>query len=215
MPCRDGSRRSAVLLPLLLALGVCHAAAPLLDAFGDSLARLSPVQRQQLQARAARWEAWREDERQALRERAAAWAALSPGERAERRERHAAWHRLSPGEQAQVKAVAARWQRLDPAQQHAWRERYAALDESERRGWMLGPVLGVDYPRLQPLLAQVPPREQAPLLQVLRELTPAQRADLAVLVQRTPPQARARLRHELLSTTVEQRSAWLFRRLDR
>ena len=66
-------------------------------------------------------------------------------------ERHAAWHRLSPDEQAQVKAVAARWQRLDPAQQHAWRERYAALDESERRGWMLGPVLGVDYPRLQPL----------------------------------------------------------------
>lgn len=214
MPCRECLRRSALLLPLLLALGASRAASPLLDAFGDSLARLSPAQRQQLQARAARWEASRDDERQALRARAVAWAALSPGERAERRERYAAWRRLSPDEQAQLKVVAARWQRLDPAQQQAWRERFAALDGSERRGWLLGPALGVAYPRLQPLLAQVPPQERGPLLRVVRELTPAQRADLAVLVQRTPPQARAALRRELLSTSVEQRPAWLVRRLD-
>lgn len=214
MPSRECQRRRWLLLPLLLGLGVSQAAS-LLDAFGDSLARLSPAQRQQLQARAARWEAWSDRERDAFRGRAAAWAALTPAERAEQRERYAAWTRLPPDEQAQLKAVAARWQRLDRPQQLVWRERFGALDGSEQRGWLLGPTLGVDYPRLQPLLAQVPPLERASLLRVLRELTPLQRADLAVLVQRTPPQARARLRHELVSTAAEQRAAWLAQRLDR
>lgn len=213
MPRRD-RRRGPVLLALVLALGASDAA-PLLEAFGDSLARLPPEHRAQLQTRVARWEAMGEDERRALHARAAAWAALSPAERAERRERYAAWRRLPPVEQAQLQAVAVRWQRLDPAQQRAWRDRFAALDESERRGWLLGPVLGADYPRLQPLLAQVPPREQAPLLHVLQAMTALQRADLAVLVQRTPPQARAGLRRELLSTPADRRAAWLAQRLDR
>ncbi|TWI06728.1 DUF3106 domain-containing protein [Aerolutibacter ruishenii] len=206
-------------LPLVLAaglgLGLAHAASPVLEAFGDSLAKLPAPQRAQLQARAAQWEAWTDAEREAFRQRAAAWAALSPQARAWRREQHAAWQGLTSAEQAQLRVMAARWQQLDPARQQAWRSRFDALDRSEQRGWLLGPTLGADYPRLQPLLAQVPASDRAPLLRVLREMTPPQRSDLAVLVQRTPPQDRPQLRRELLSTAAAQRQAWLWQRLDR
>lgn len=212
---RDHRAGLCALLPALLCLGWAHAAPPALAAFGDSVAKLPPAQRAQLQAHAARWEAWSPAEREAFRQRAIAWAALSPTERARRREAHAAWQRLSADEQAQLRAVAARWQLLPPAQQQAWRSRFEALDGSEQRGWLLGPTLGADYPRLQPLLAQVPPGEQARLLQVLRALSAGQRSQLAVLVQRTPPQERALLRRELLSTSADQRQAWLWQRLDR
>jgi hypothetical protein len=214
---RDRPPRLRAVLPWLLGfgLGLAQAAPPVLDAFGDSVAKLPPARRAQLQAQAARWEAWSVAEREAFRQRAAAWAALPSAERARRREQHLAWQRLTADEQAQLRAMALRWQQLAPAQQQAWRTRFEALDRSAQRGWLLGPMLGADYARLQPLLAQVPAREQAPLLQVLRALTPAQRADLAVLVQRTPPQERPLLRHELLSATADQRQAWLWQRLDR
>lgn len=208
-------RRVRLLLPALLVVGLVQAAPPILPAFGDSVAKLPAAQRARLQAQAARWAAWSDAERAALRQRAAAWAALSPEARASRREQYAAWHRLPPAEQAQLRAVAARWRQMDPGQQQAWRARFEMQDGSTQRGWLLGPTLGADYPRLQPLLAQAPAAEQAPLLRALRELTPSQRGDLAVLVQRTPPQERSLLRHELVSTAAEQRQAWLWRRLDR
>lgn len=203
------------MLPWLLCLGLVHAAPPVLEAFGDSVARLPPAQRAQLQARAARWEAWSPVEREAFRQRAAAWAALPPAERTRRREQYAAWQRLTAEERAQLRGMAVRWRQLAPAQQQAWRARFEALDRGEQHGWLLGPALGVDYVRLQPLLAQVPASERAPLLQVLRALTTAQRADLGVLVQRTPPHERPSLRRELLSTVAEHRQAWLWQRLDR
>lgn len=218
MRMRSPERRShpiACLLPVLLAMGLVHAAPPILSAFGDSVARLPAAQRARLQAQAARWDGWNEAERAAFRQRAAVWAALSPEARASRRERYAAWHRLPPDEQAQLRALAARWRQLDPAQQQAWRARFETQDGSAQRGWLLGPALGADYPRLQPLLAQVPAAERAPLLRALRELTPPQRADLAVLVQRTPPQERSLLRRELVSTAADQRQTWLWQRLDR
>lgn len=204
-----------VLLPWLLCAGLVHAAPPVLEAFGDSLAKLPPARRAHLQAQAERWDAWSPVERDAFRQRAAAWAALPHEARARRRDQYAAWQRLTPAEQAQLLAVAARWQQLAPEQQQAWRVRFDALDRSEQRGWLLGPDLGADYARLQPLLAQVPAAEQAPLLRALRELTAVQRADLAVLVQRTPPQERPQLRRELLATPVDQRQPWLWQRLDR
>jgi hypothetical protein len=80
---------------------------------------------------------------------------------------------------------------------------------------LLGPVLGADYPALHALLAQVPPDQHAPLLQVLRALSPAQRADVAVLAARTPPQERPELRRQLLSTAADNREQWLWDRLDR
>src|SRR3546814_5351733 len=74
------------------------------------------------------------------------------------------------------------------------RAKYEALDGSERRGWMLGPVLGADYPKLHSLVSQVPAGQRESLLAALRALSPEARDDLAVLAQRTPPQARDALR---------------------
>lgn len=215
MPRSDCPRRLPVLLLGVLGCATAFAAPPVLKAFGDHLAVLPQGQRVELQARAARWDGWSESERNAFRQRAAAWDALPPAERARRREQYAAWRRLDPAERSRLQAIAGRWQQLAPDQQQAWRARFDAQDQSAQRGWLLGPVLGADYPRLQPLLAQVAPAEQAPLLVVLRELTPVQRADLAVLVQRTPPQDRPALRRELVSTAAGQREAWLWQRLDR
>ena len=104
---------------------------------------------------------------------------------------------------------------LDAGTSAALRAQFDALDASARHGWRLGPSLGLDYPRLQPLLAQVPADEHEALLRTLRAMDPAQRDKLAVLVQRTPPQARAALRRELVSTSDANRAAWLLLRLER
>jgi hypothetical protein len=79
---------------------------------------------------------------------------------------------------------------------------------------LLGPALGADYPKLQPLLAQLPEAEHAPLLAALQAMDAVERADLAVLAQRVPPQERAALRRALLSTSVGNRGAWLRTRLE-
>ncbi|MFQ6313798.1 DUF3106 domain-containing protein, partial [Lysobacter capsici] len=130
-------------------------------------------------------------------------------------ERYQAWQALSADERAQLQAAAARYAALPPEQQRALREQFDALDRSERRGWLLGPALGADYPGLQPLLAQLPQAQHAALLSALRALTPAQRKDLAVLVQRTAPQDRERLRGDLLAVPAAQRGAWLQEALTR
>jgi hypothetical protein len=98
---------------------------------------------------------------------------------------------------------------LPADQQQALRAQFEAIDRSERRGWLLGPSLGADYPALQPLLAQLPEAQHTAMLVALRALTPAQRKDLAVLVQRTQPQDRERLRIGLLGAPAAQRGAWL------
>ncbi|TZF82346.1 hypothetical protein FW784_13400 [Lysobacter lacus] len=118
-------------------------------------------------------------------------------------------------EQSRLRAAAATYASLDPASRTALRAQFEALDASTRHGWRLGPTLGIDYPRLQPLLAQVPPDEQQPLLQVLRAMTAPDRDRLAVLVQRTPPQAREALRRALMSTSDANRSGWLELQLER
>ncbi|KAF1688865.1 DUF3619 family protein, partial [Pseudoxanthomonas koreensis] len=123
-----------------------------------------------------------------------------------------AWRQLDAVEQAQVHAAAAALQSQDPASQAQLRARFAALDAMERRGWLLGPALGADFFALQPLLGFVPEDERAPLLAVLRTLTPAQRARLGELAQRTPPAGREALRRELLATPPAQRGAWLEQR---
>lgn len=205
-------RVAAGLALALLALGA--AAAP-----PDWLARLSAVlpepQRARLQQRWDIWRGWSPAEREAYARRAAAWDALPAAERAQRRERYAAWQALPAAERAQVRDAAARHAAMPPQLQQAWRARFEALDGSERRGWLLGPALGADYAALQPLLAQVPEPQHWPLLQALRALTPAQRAQLAVLAQRTPPHQRDALRRELLATPADRRGAWLAGRLQR
>ena len=108
---------------------------------------------------------------------------------------------------------AARFVGLPADEQAALRARFDALDASVRHGWLLGPDLGADYPRLHPLIAQVPEDARATLLDALRGLDSQARDDLAVLAARTPPQSRAGLRVELLATPAPRRARWLRRRV--
>lgn len=174
----------------------------------------APVQAR-IRANGQRWDGWSEAERHDFAQRAAQWNQLSAAERGARRERYLAWQALSAQERAQLQAAAARHAALPPEQQQALRAQFDALDRSERRGWLLGPALGADYPALQPLLAQLPQAQHPAMLAALRGLTAEQRKDLAVLVQRTPPQERERLRAGLLATPAAQRGAWLHEALAR
>lgn len=186
---------------------------PVLADFANVLPQLQPEARTRLQRHAAQWASWSEAQREQFRQRATQWEALPSTEREARHEHYAAARAMPPGERKRVAAADAAYATLPADEQQALRNEFDALDRSDRRGWMLGPALGADYAALQPLLAQVPEAEHESLLAVLRELTPVQRRDLAVLVQRTPPQERARVRSELVSTAAGNRDDWLWNRL--
>ncbi|KRA81922.1 hypothetical protein ASD78_01215 [Lysobacter sp. Root667] len=219
MPRAERARRRlrlgiAAAAGLLLAGALGAAAAQTLPPEYAAIAERLPAQaRARLQANAAQWAGWSAEQRAAFNARAVAWHALPAAERAARRERYAAWLALPADERASAQAAAARYAALPPEQQQALRARFDALDRSLRRGWLLGPTLGLDYAALQPLLAQLPPEQHAPMLRVLRELSAQQRKDLAVLVQRTPPQGREALRRELLATRWDEREGWFWHKL--
>lgn len=209
--------RSRLAMPVVLL--ACLIAGPALSTvpgdFADILASLPARARLALQSRAEQWTQWSPAERAAFEGRLRTWEAQPASERGDLRERYAAWRALPPAEQLEVQAAMQRYAALPPDQQLALRQEFDALDRSQRRGWLLGPVLGADYAALQPLLAQLPQSEHRSMLQVLRTMTPLQRADLAMLVQRTPPQERGALRRELLSTAPINRDDWLRQRLAR
>lgn len=148
-----------------------------------------------------------------LQQRVAEWDALPSAERGARRERWQAWQHLPEAQRAAVLDAAARFSALPPEEQQALRMRFAQLPAGDRRGWLLGPRLGLAWPRLQPLLMQVPADEREPLLATLHELSPLQLDDLATLAQRTPPQERDALRRGLLAAAHADRTAWLQERL--
>jgi len=204
-----------VALVALLALAPALAAQALLDDYATVLPQLQPAQRALLQQRATTWSGWTAAERADYSARVAAWDRLPPAQRGQRREHHLAWQGLPGGERAAIRDARKRYASLTAGQRQALRVTFDALDRSQRRGWLLGPVLGVDYPALQPLLAQLPAADHAPMLRVLRAMTPQQRIDLATLVQRTPPHERDELRRALLSTSAANRQAWLWLRLER
>lgn len=212
---RRCDRRRAVALVCVMALGGVAAAMPTLGSFERVLPLLAPAERTRLEQRVATVRGWSEAERVAHAARVAAWDALPAATRAARRERYAAWRALPLDERTRLVQARSAFAALEPVQREALRARFDTLDGAMRRGWRLGPALGADYPRLQPLLAQVPEPEHAPLLRTLRAMTPSQRTDLGVLVQRTPPQDRAALRRELVSTASAQRDGWLYERLQR
>lgn len=199
----------------LLAAVAAVAGAALPPALQAQMSRLPPPLQQQLRARQATLQVLAPSQRQALQQRSVAWDALPLAQRRELRERWQAWQALPAREQWQLRTAATAFAALPPEQQQALRARFEALDESERRGWRLGPVLGADYARLQPLLMQVPAAQRGPLLAVLRAMTPAELDDLATLAQRTPPPERDALRRDLVSTSAANRAAWLRLRLDR
>ena len=210
---RRADRAGAVLALLLLAPTL--AAQTVLEDYAAILPQLQPDQRALLRQRAATWTGWSAAERAEFTARAAAWDALSPSDRGERRERYAAWRALSTDERAAVRAAMTRYAALPADQQQLLRAQFDALDRSDRRGWLLGPALGMDYPALKPLLAQVPAADHEGLLRVLRAMSQQQRIELGVLVQRTPPQERDDLRRALISTSAANRQEWLWSRLER
>lgn len=200
---------------VLLAAAVATAVAALPPTWQAQLSKLPPPLQQQVRAREATLQALAPAQREALRQRLVAWDALPLAQRRELRERWQAWQVLPAQQQWQLRAAAMAFAALPPEQQQVLRARFAQLGGSERRGWRLGPTLGADYARLQPLLMQVPAAQREPLLGVLRAMTPAELDDLATLAQRTPPPQRDALRRDLVSTSAANRAAWLRLRLDR
>lgn len=185
---------AGVLLGMLLACDMhpSHAQSPVQSSHNARLwAQLSAAQQQQVREQ---WQAWQQ---------------LPPEQRRRYTDGWRAWQHLTPAERQQMQAAAEQRQTLPLSERNALREQFDALDTNEQRGWLLGPDLGRDWPRLQPLLAQVPPAQREPLLQVLRQMTRSQRESLGILAQRVPPQERAALREELLRTPAQQRDQWL------
>ena len=208
---RRADRVLACALPLLLLAAKAMALPPTLERL---LPILPPAQREEILARDASWRALTPARQQALQLRMARWHALPPAVQAERREQWQAWRALPGAQRARLRSAATTFAALSESERRLLHERYAALDRSEQRGWMLGPALGADYMHLQPLLAQVPAAQREPLLGVLRVMTPAERSDLAVLTQRVAPQQRDALRRDLLATNAGNRAAWLQLRLE-
>lgn len=183
-------------------------AAPVVPTLPDGV---DPAQAAQLQPRLAALQALPPARREGLQARMAEWDALPVAERRARRDAWQAWQALPEGERARLRQAAADYAALAPAQQQALSAQFAQLDAYQRAGWLLGPELGADWPRLHGLLALVPASQRAELLDALRALDAGARADLAVLAQRTAPESRDQLRRTLLSTPPENRAGWLRR----
>lgn len=193
----------AVSLPASVGQGPVPAAAE------AAISRLPAAAQPAMRAQVRRWAGWTPDQRRAYLLRQARWDAQLPAARGEQRERYLAWRALAPAARSQIADAARALAALPAEQQEGLRTRFIAQDGSAQRGWLLGPVPGASYPKLQPLVAQLPPEQHAALLGVLRRLSPAENADLARLAQRTPPQERAALLRALLSTAESSRAAWL------
>jgi hypothetical protein len=140
----------------------------------------SPAQRGELQRRIAAEDASPRAERGALRER---WDA---------------WQRMPEAERSGVRRALAAYAAMPADAQRALHEAFDAQPLDLQRGWLLGPMLGERWPRLQPLLQQVPASERDPLLARLHAMDAESLDALAVLAQRTPPQSREALRREML-----------------
>lgn len=142
---------------------------------------------------------------------APAWEHLSAEQRRERRAQHATWRAMTESERQRVRDAAARFVTLPPDRQQALRDQFNAQDQAFRDGWRLGPLLGEYFGRLQGMFGFVPEAQRDRTLAVLRQLSPAQLSQLALVAQRTPPQQREQVRTEFLGVAPGQRDAWLAR----
>ncbi len=209
----ERARAQLLALALLLPAGAGAGAQSLPPGLLEKARTLPAPTGAELQRHAATLAAMTPAQREAFARRVAEWDAQVPALQREQREAWQAWQALPDGERGRLRAAAAAYATLPPDRQQDLRAQYDALDGSERRGWLLGPVLGADYPKLHALVSQVPPGQREALLAALRALSPEARADLAVLAQRTPPHERDALRTELLAQPVQERDAWLRERL--
>jgi hypothetical protein len=180
----------------------------------SAIARVPATLQGDLRAQASLWTSWSPAERADFLRRAAQWEAQPLHARAQQRIRYAAWRNLDAVSAEAVENAVQLFARQPSTEQARLRAEFDALDPMSQRGWLLGPAIGADYPKLQPLLAQLPEAQHAPMLRLLREMSAAERADLDVLAQRVPPQEREALVRDVLSTSEVNRAAWLRTRLD-
>ena len=168
-----------------------------------------------VETRRREWAALDEAERAAFQQRLATWNQLPHDKAGVQREQYYALQALDGVDRALLRGIRGDFEALSDATQRELRARWADITLTEQRGWLLGPRLGVNFAELSPLLLQVPRDQRQPLLDMLRVMTPEERADLAVLAYRTPPQERDALRRALLETTDANRAAWLRLRMER
>ncbi|MEG0186692.1 MAG: DUF3106 domain-containing protein [Stenotrophomonas sp.] len=141
----------------------------------------------------------------------AAFAQMAPAQQRQRRADYAAWKALPEGERERIRQAAARFAALPADQQQRLRTQFLAQDQAFREGWRLGPQLGAEFPKLHGLFGFVPPEQRDAALAVLRQLSPAQLTQLALVSQRTPPQQRDSVRSAFLAVPAAERDTWLKR----
>jgi hypothetical protein len=136
-------------------------------------------------------------------------AALDPAQLRELRSRYAQWQALPEAERARIRDAARRVAALSAAQQQTLRATFNEQDQRFRDGWLLGPQLGQQFPKLQGLFGFLPAEQRAPALAVLHQLSVDQLAQLTLVAQRTPPQERDQVRSQFLALAPAGRDAWL------
>lgn len=141
----------------------------------------------------------------------ATFTQLDAQQQRQRRADYAAWRALPEGERERIRQAAARFNALPADQQQRLRQQFQAQDQAFREGWRLGPQLGLEFPKLHGLFGFVPPEQREAALAVLRQLSPAQLAQLTLVAQRTPPQQRDTVRSAFLAVPAAERDTWLKR----
>ena len=147
--------------------------------------------------------------------KSASEAVIASDPRASDREAWSEWQALTDAERGRLRDAAARFDAMPEAQRNASLARFAAESFDARRGWHLGPTLGLWWPRVAALFSFDDAAERASLLQLLRQSSPEEIDALARLAQTTPPQERAALRRALLAQPPARRLAWMQARLNR
>ena len=140
-----------------------------------------------------------------------AFAQLDAAQQRQRRADYTAWRALPEGERERIRQAATRFNALPADQQQRLRQQFQAQDQAFREGWRLGPQLGLVFPKLHGLFGYVPPQQREAALAVLRQLSPAQLAQLTLVAQRTPPQERDAVRSAFLAVPAAERDTWLKR----
>lgn len=140
-----------------------------------------------------------------------AFAQLDAQQQRQRRADYAAWRALPEGERERIRQAAARFNAMPADQQQRLRLQFREQDQAFRDGWRLGPQLGLEFPKLHGLFGFVPAEQREAALAVLRQLSPAQLAQLTLVAQRTPPQERDAVRAAFLGVPAAERDAWLKR----
>ncbi|QGL98607.1 MULTISPECIES: DUF3106 domain-containing protein [Stenotrophomonas] len=143
----------------------------------------------------------------------AEFAQLDAQQQRQRRADYAAWRALPEAERERIRQAAARFNALPADQQQRMRQQFQAQDQAFRDGWRLGPQLGLEFPKLHGLFGFVPPEQRESALAVLRQLSPAQLAQLTLVAQRTPPQERDAVRSAFLAVPAAERDSWLKRQV--